>query len=62
MNRQTIATASVRQMGRRRILVCATCATHKRPEHVPWHQHTIGCKLREAELTATFRSAIVANH
>jgi hypothetical protein len=29
---------------------CAVCATHTRPQYVPWHQHAIGCSVRAADL------------
>ena len=29
-----------------RHISCATCATHRRPENVPWQQHAIGCPTR----------------
>jgi hypothetical protein len=37
---------SVRDFGVR----CVVCATHARPQYVPWHQHAIGCSVRAAEL------------
>ena len=30
-----------------RHISCATCATHRRPENVPWQQHAIGCRVRD---------------
>jgi hypothetical protein len=34
-------------MGRPTI-ACVTCATHRRPQDVPWNQHAIGCCFRTA--------------
>jgi hypothetical protein len=31
-------------------VTCAVCRTHSRPLYVPWHQHTIGCAVRAADL------------
>jgi hypothetical protein len=29
-------------------IACVTCATHRRPQDVPWNQHAIGCCFRTA--------------
>jgi hypothetical protein len=29
---------------------CVACATHARPQDVPWHQHAVGCAMRGATL------------
>jgi hypothetical protein len=31
-----------------RAISCLTCATHSRPQDVPWSQHAIGCAIRAA--------------
>ena len=33
-------------------IVCTTCATHRRPQDVPWHQHTVGCPVRAGAIDA----------
>jgi hypothetical protein len=32
------------------VIKCVVCQTHSRPLYVPWHQHTIGCSVRAADL------------
>ena len=31
---------------------CAMCATHSRPQDVPWHQHAVGCVVRSLALAS----------
>ena len=57
MNGQPAPTPSARETARPGRFCCAACATHKRPDYVPWDQHAIGCTLRQAAIAVAFRDS-----
>jgi hypothetical protein len=55
-----MVTPVVREITRGRGHGCAVCATHRRPQDVPWNQHALGCVLRAASLAADIRRPRIA--
>ena len=45
-----MSTHATLTLGRTDACRCAACASHRRPQDVPWHQHAVGCSIRQAEL------------
>jgi hypothetical protein len=55
-----MVTPVVREITRGRGHGCAACATHRRPQDVPWHQHAVDCVLRKMSLVAEIRRPPIA--
>jgi hypothetical protein len=42
--------AFIESSSRDRVVHCAVCATHRRPEYVPWQQHAVECAVRASQI------------